>query len=249
MARELLDLLWRDHPAAPSGGTRGPRAKVTTSQAVDAAIRLADAEGLDQVTVRRLATELGVSGMALYTHVGSRDDLLVLMADAVHGAQPRRPYVSTDWRMRVRQLACADLALYSEHDWLLDFSDQRVSLGPGTIAKYDHDLHAFDHTDASDVERDAALTFVADFTRAAARARRPDPHAADMAAVWSAWRERLASYVGDDFPLARRVGAAAGAALNTSYSPDAAWEFGRDRVLDALAVLFRAGSDNPGPSV
>ena len=249
MARELLDLLWRDHPAAPQGGTRGPRAKVTTSQAVDAAIRLADAEGLVQVTVRRLAAELGMSGMALYTHVGSRDDLLVLMADCAHDRQPRAPYATEDWGARVRQVADADLTLYGEHDWLLDVADQRVSLGPGTIAKYDHDLHAFDHTGVSDVDRDAVLTFVADFTRAAARARRPDPHAADMASVWSAWRERLASYVGDDFPLARRVGAAAGAALNTSYSPEAAWEFGRERVLDALAVLFRAGSDDPDPTV
>lgn len=247
MARELLDLLWRDHPAAPRGGARGPRAKVTTSQAVDAAIALADREGLGQVTVRRLATELGISGMALYTHVGSRDDLLVLMADAAHDRQPRAPYPTEDWRTRVRQVTDADLALYGEHDWLLDIADQRMSLGPGTIAKYDHDLHAFDHTGASDLERDAALTFVSDFTRSAARARRPDPHAADMAEVWSAWSERLASYVGDDFPLARRVGAAAGEALNTSYSPDAAWEFGRERILDALAALFRAASDDPAP--
>ncbi|MBM7460845.1 TetR/AcrR family transcriptional regulator [Rhodococcus coprophilus] len=249
MARELLDLLWRDHPAARQGGARGPRAKVTTSQAVDAAITLADTEGLEQLTVRRLAAELGISGMALYTHVGSRDDLLVLMADAVHGSAPRRPYLGSDWRTRVRQLTDADLALYGGHEWLLDVSDQRVSLGPGTIAKYDHDLHAFDHTGVSDVDRDAALTFVADFTRAAARARRPDPHAADMAEVWSAWRARLASYVGNDFPLARRVGAAAGAVLNTSYSPEASWEFGRERVLDALAMLFRAGSDDSGPSL
>lgn len=71
MARELIDLLWRDHPLAPKGGARGPRAKVTTSQAVDVALALADVEGLDAVTVRRLAAELGISGMAVYTHVGS----------------------------------------------------------------------------------------------------------------------------------------------------------------------------------
>ncbi|MFZ3395139.1 TetR/AcrR family transcriptional regulator C-terminal domain-containing protein [Rhodococcus sp. 105337] len=249
MARELLDLLWRDHPAAPRGGARGPRAKVTTSQAVDAAIVLADTEGLEHLTVRRLAAELGISGMALYTHVGSRDDLLVLMADCVHARQPRAPYATGHWRARVREVADADLALYGEHDWLLDIADQRVSLGPGTIAKYDHDLHAFDHTGLGDVDRDAALTFVADFTRAAARARRPDPRAVDMAEVWSAWSERLTVYVGDDFPLARRVGAAAGAVLNTSYSPGAAWEFGIERLLDALAVLVGTASDDPGPTV
>ena len=88
MARELIDLLWRDHPLAPKGGTRGPRAKVTTSQAVDVAISVANTDGLDAVTVRRLAAELGISGMAVYTHVGSRDDLLVLMVDRRTRTQP-----------------------------------------------------------------------------------------------------------------------------------------------------------------
>lgn len=240
MARDLIDLLWREHPGAPRGGTRGPQAKVTTSQAVEAAITLADAEGLDAVTVRRLAANLGISGMALYTHVGSRDDLLVLMADAVHGRRRHEPCAGEDWRARVRQVAEAELALYGAHWWLLDVVDQRVSLGPGTIAAYDHELQAFEGTGLSDVDRDAALTFVVDFVRAAARARRPDPRAADMAEVWSSWNERLAAYVGDGFPLARRVGAAAGEAMNTSYSPDAAWAFGLDRVLDALEALVAA---------
>jgi AcrR family transcriptional regulator len=241
MARDLIDLLWRDHPDAPRGGTRGPQPKVTTTQAVSTAIALADTEGLDAATVRRLAADLGISGMALYTHVGSRDDLLVLMIDAARAGRPRAPYPSEDWRARVRQVAEADLALYTAHWWLLDVTDQRASLGPGTIATYDHDLHAFDHTGLTDLDRDAALTFVADFTRASAQARRPDPRAADMAEVWSAWHRRLAGYVGDDFPLARRVGAAAGAALNTSYSPQAAWTFGLDRVLDAVGSLIDRG--------
>ncbi|TCN50442.1 TetR family transcriptional regulator [Rhodococcus sp. SMB37] len=238
MARDLIDLLWRDHPDAPRGGTRGPQAKVTTKQAVSAAITLADTEGLAAVTVRRLAADLGVSGMALYTHVGSRDDLLVLMVDAARAGTPRTPYTSDHWRTRVRQVAEADLALYTAHWWLLDISDQRVSLGPGTIAAYDHDLHAFDHTGLTDLDRDAALTFVSDFTRASARAHRPVPHAADMAEVWSSWHRRLAAYVGDEFPLARRVGAAAGEAMNTSYSPQAAWAFGLHRALDALESLI-----------
>ncbi|WP_305093934.1 TetR/AcrR family transcriptional regulator [Prescottella sp. R16] len=238
MARDLIDLLWRDHPGAPSGGSRGPRAKVTTSQAVDAAITLADAEGPDAVTVRRLAGDLGVSAMALYTHVGSRDDLLVLMADTVRARSGRPPYVSDDWRDRVRQVADEETALHAAHWWLLDVTDQRTSFGPGTIATYDRQLHAFDGTPLTDVDRDAALTFVLDFARAAARARRPDPHAADMAEVWASWQRRLAGYLGDEHPLAQRVGAAAGAAMNTPYSPDAARAFGLERVLDALQSLI-----------
>jgi len=237
VARTLVDLLWRHDPRAPTGGTRGPRPKVSTSQAVDAAVRIADHDGLDAVTIRRLGTHLGVAANAVYTHVGSRDDLLVLMADQVRSQEPPAPYASDDWRERVRQVAADELALHEAHPWLLQVTDQRTAFGPGTIATYDHQLHALDGTGLADVDRDAALTFVTDFARASARARRPDPGAADMSAQWPATAARLAGYVGERYPLARRVGAAAGEAMAAPYSAEHAWQFGLERVLDALAAL------------
>ena len=245
MAHPLVDLLWREHPGAPAGGTRGPRPKVSTSQAVDEAIRLADADGLAAVTLRRLGARLGVAPNAVYTHVGSRDDLLVLMADTVRARRTPRPYATDEWRGRVRQVADAELALYDAHPWLVDVTDQRTAFGPGTIAAYDHQLHALDGTGLSDVDRDAALTFVTDFVRAAARARHPDPQAVDMAASWAAWGGRLAGYVGERYPLARRVGAAAGAAMDAPYDAEHAWRFGLDRVLDALAALVERSTGLP----
>lgn len=237
MARDLIDLLWRDHPDAPSGGERGPRARVTSGTVVEAAVRLADADGLAAVTVRRLAAELGVSTMSVYTHVNSRDDLLVLMADAANAPMGRAAYRRGAWRHRVQRVAEANLAHLRAHPWLLDVTDQRTALGPHTIAKYDAELAAFEPLRLHDVTRDAALTFVLDFVRASARAQRPDPRAGEMAAHWPAWSVRLAAYVGDDFPLARRVGAAAGEAMNAAHSPAMAWRFGLERVLDALASL------------
>ena len=85
MPQPLLDLLWRDHPRAPKGGARGPKARVSTDAVVEAAIRMADSEGIAEVRVRELAAALGVSTMAVYTHVNSRDDLLVLLVDADGG--------------------------------------------------------------------------------------------------------------------------------------------------------------------
>lgn len=238
MARELIDLLWRDHPDVSVRGSRGPRAKVTTSQVVDAAVEIADAEGLEATTVRRLSDDLGISAMSVYTHIGSRDDLLVLMADSVRSGWCAGGFVAGEWRARVRELAESELGLYTGHWWLLDVTDQRVAMGPGTIAQYDHGLHAFDDTGLGDLETDAALTFVTDFVRASAQARRPDPRAADMTLVWHSWQQRLARYLGDDFPLAQRVGAAAGAAMNGVYSAEAAWSFGLARVMDALESLI-----------
>ncbi|MFD2796280.1 TetR/AcrR family transcriptional regulator [Promicromonospora vindobonensis] len=235
MPRELIDLLWRDHPSAPQGGTRGPRSRITTGAVVDAALALADAEGLAAVTVRRLGDALGISTMSVYTHVNGRDDLLVLMADAVYARMPLPGYGTAGWRTRVRRVADASLALHLEHPWLLEIEDDRTAFGPGTIAKYDHELHALDPLHLDDVARDAALTFVLDFVRGAARARRRGPRADELPQVWARWAGRLAEYLGDDYPLAQRVGGAAGEEMNAPSSPAHAWEFGMARVLDALA--------------
>nr|BFF17943.1 hypothetical protein GCM10025730_14640 [Promicromonospora thailandica] len=142
---------------------------------VETASALADAEGLAAVTVRRLGDALGISTMSVYTHVNGRDDLLVLMADAACARMPRPGHGTAGWRTRVRRVAEANLALLLEHPWLLEIDDDRTAFGPGTIAKYDHELHALDPLDLADVARDAALTFVLDFVRGAARARRRDP--------------------------------------------------------------------------
>lgn len=237
MARPLIDLLWRDHPTAPRGGRRGPQARVSTGSVVEAAIRLADAEGLPAVTMRRLASELGVSTMSIYTHVNSRDDLLVLMADAANSRAEKPPFGRLGWHARVRRVAEANLALLTAHPWLHDVSDERTALGPGTIAKYDHELAALEPLHLDPVTRDAALTFILDFARASARSFLPDPRAGELAQHWPEWSARLAAYLGEDFPLAQSVGAAAGEAQGGTRDPWFAWEFGLARVLDGLAAL------------
>ncbi len=237
MARPLIDLLWRDHPAAPRGGARGPRAQVTTGAVVDAALEIAVSDGLAAVTVRRLGEWLDASPMSVYTHVNSRADLLVLMADAAHGRMALAPFDAAPWQTRVRLVAETNLDLYRTQPWLLEVVDDRTALGPGTIAKYEHELRAFDELDLDDVVRDAALTFVLDFVRASGRAHLPGRRAEELAQQWATVAPRLAAYVGEDFPLAGRVGSAAGEAMKGAYSPQDAWRFGLDRVVDGLSTL------------
>jgi hypothetical protein len=56
-----------------------------------------------------------------------------------------------------------------------------------------------------------------------------------MPQTWARWAGRLAEYLGDDYPLAQRVGSAAGQEMNAASSPEHAWEFGLSRILDSLA--------------
>jgi len=238
----LVDLLWRDHPEAPAGSRRGPRARRSVGEVVAAATGLADRGGLEAVTVRALASELGVSPMSVYTHVSGRDDLLVLMADAAHAAYVAAEapaYGRRGWRGRVELVAEANRAMLRRRPWLLDATDERTALGPGTIAKYDHELRALDPLGLDDVRRDAALTFVLDFARASVRAEEAASRTYAVAGSWSEWGPRLAGYLGDDFPLAQRVGAAAGEAQDGVRDPDHAWRFGLSRVIDGLAGAAR----------
>lgn len=238
LAKPLIDLLWRDHPDAPVRGARGPRARRSTGEVVGSAIALADAEGLDAVTIRAVAESLSMSPMSVYTHVNSRDDLLVLMADAVHAGASLPRFGRTSWPTRVRRVAEANLALFRTHPWLLHLNDNRMALGPGTIAKYDHELHAFDRTGLSDLDRDAALTFVIDFARSSAAAMLRTGQRGDFAEVWQESAGPLSRYVGDSYPLAQRVGQAAGEHMAAPYSAEHAWEFGIQRVIAGLSALI-----------
>ncbi|TKV60633.1 TetR family transcriptional regulator [Nakamurella flava] len=235
MPQPLVDLLWSGHPDAPAGARRGPKSRRSTADVVARAVSLADADGLDAVTVRALAGDLGISTMSVYTYVNSRDDLLVLMADAAHGAMALPAFGRADWRTRVRRVADANLVLLLAHPWLLRIHDDRTALGPGTIAKYDHELQAFGGTGLDDLDRDAALTLVLDFVGAAAARRTAPP--VDFGPLWAESAGRLAHYLGDDHPLAQRVGRAAGESMGAPYGADRAWAFGLDRLLAGLADL------------
>ena len=243
MAKPLIDLLWRDHSDAPVRGSRGPQARRSTAEVVGSAVALADAEGIDAVTIRAVAESLSMSPMSVYTHVNSRDDLLVLMADAAHAGASLPRFGRASWRTRVRRVAEANLALLRAHPWLLHLTDNRVALGPGTIAKYDHELHAFDGTGLSDLDRDAALTFVIDFARSSAAAMLRTGQYGDFAEVWQESADPLGRYLGDSYPLAQRVGRAAGEHMAAPYSAPHAWEFGIQRVIGGLSALIDAPTE------
>jgi AcrR family transcriptional regulator len=237
-----MALLWRD-PTARST-QRGPRQGLTVTRIVTVAIELADAEGVQAVTMRQVAQALGVAPMSLYTYVPGKAELLDLMLDAVYFQMARTDLADKPWRTRVEAVAKENRDLYERHPWAATISASRPPLGPGLMAKYEHELTAFAGLGLDDVQMDASLTYLLSFVQASARA------AAESAAVqrdsamsdeqWWAANAPLLARVFDEtaYPTAARVGAAAGAAHNGAYSPTHAYEFGLQRVLDGLGVLI-----------
>ncbi|MCD2189780.1 TetR/AcrR family transcriptional regulator [Actinomycetospora soli] len=230
----LIPLLWRT--AAPS--RRGPARGLTLDAVVGAATRLADAYGLEPLTMRALAADLGVAPMTLYTYVPGKAELVDLLVDHAFRTMERREFGAEGWRDRVRAVMDTNRAVFRAHPWVGAVDPGRPVPGPGTTAKYEHELAAFDGCGLSDVDRDAALTFVLDFVAAAARTEsRSDP--AGDEAWWAAAGPALAEVLDpSSYPLATRVGAAAGEAQRSARHPDAAWAFGTARVLDGLAALI-----------
>ena len=97
---------------------------------VHAGIELADNEGLEGVSVRKLAQRLGVSTMAAYRHISSRDEVIEAMVDVAFGPPPTLPDISKDWADGLRSWARAIYARYDAHPWLLDAPVHGMPTGP-----------------------------------------------------------------------------------------------------------------------
>jgi AcrR family transcriptional regulator len=234
----LLELLWGTEDTGPR---RGPRPALSKDRVVGTAIDIADREGLGALTMRRLAKALGVGPMALYTYVPGKAELLDLMLDTAYAQMPRQPHAG-GWRERLAAVARDNRGLFDAHPWAASLSSSRPPLGPGLMAKYEHELQALADTGLDDVETDAALTFLLDFVRSSAVAAH-HARAASEEMTDEQWWEANAPLLArvldaDAYPTAARVGAAAGAAQGGAYSPDHAWEFGLERVLDGLGALI-----------
>ncbi|NNH74841.1 TetR family transcriptional regulator [Nocardia uniformis] len=233
-----LELLWRS--PGQGGSARGPKQRTTVDAVVAAAIEIADTEGLAALTMRSVAAKLGVTPMATYTYVPGKAELLDLMLDTVYQQMPRADLSGMPWKERVSAIAAENRELLAGHPWVAYVPTTRPPLGPGLAAKYDHELGAFDGLGLTDLEMDAALTHVLGFVTSVARIAIDTRRASvDSGMTDHEWWERTAPVLARVFdparyPLAARVGEAAGRAHDSAYSADHAYDFGLVLVLDGL---------------
>lgn len=108
------------------------RESLTRDRVLEAAVDLADREGIDAVSMRRLGQELGVEAMSLYTHVRSKDDLLDGMAEVVVGRIPIAPR-GPDWRATVRGQVLIAREIMLRHAWAPAIVESRATPGPAML--------------------------------------------------------------------------------------------------------------------
>lgn len=127
--RRIVELLWNP-PAATAG--RGPKPKTNVGEVARAGVAIADAEGLAALSMRKVAAELGVGVMSLYTYVPGRTELIELMVDRVYADQVN-PDPTWGWRARLDRWARESWQLHLNHPWLLDHNSVRLPIGPHVL--------------------------------------------------------------------------------------------------------------------
>ncbi|MFG3258607.1 TetR/AcrR family transcriptional regulator [Streptomyces sp. NPDC048172] len=235
--RETLRLLWRS-PQARSGRGRPP--KVSLEKIVAAGTALADRDGLDAMTMERLAASLGVGTMTLYTHVPGKAELVDLMVDSARQELDLTPAGS--WRDRIERYAQQTTALHGRHPWLRAVSTVRPPLGPGLLARDDFLLAALSLTGLSAAERSAASDSLVTFVDGAAAALAEHTHAERISGQsdedWWADRQEFWESFFDParYPAIEQTWHNGGFDRDAAKAAANAFEFGLRALLDGIAA-------------
>jgi AcrR family transcriptional regulator len=133
------EVIW----ARPERAGRGPRPAYTRDDIAAAAVRIADARGLDAVSMRQVAAELGCGTMSLYNYVPRKEDLYELMVDAV-SAEHELWEPSGDWRADLRRIAYQTRALMGRHPWVPRLMSPVYGFSPHALRFLEHCLACLD---------------------------------------------------------------------------------------------------------
>ncbi|MFC8084516.1 TetR/AcrR family transcriptional regulator [Streptomyces sp. NPDC057340] len=242
-----LELLW-DTGRRPS---RGPRPGLTLERIVDAAVEVADRDGLGAVSMRRIATELGTGTMSLYRYVPGKGELLDLMLDRVQRPSENPADLGDGgWRPALHALGHATLALYRRHTWLLEVNQSRPILGPSALDGMEKVLTRIRPMGLTDPELVSVIVMIDGYVVGAARTQ-----------VYEREAERSSGLTDAEFwqaqePVLVKAMSSGRYPVLASLSEDAFgtgfdhFEFGLQRILDGLEVLVtarRAAADPATP--
>ena len=109
---------------------------------VAAAIEIADTEGLEAVSIRKIATKLEARPMSLYSHIERKGDLIDLMVDEVMGSAVLPEPLPEDWREALREIAQRTRESTRAHPWMIGAAFRRPFIGPNALRHFDQSLGA-----------------------------------------------------------------------------------------------------------
>ncbi len=238
---KILQLMWRETEAPK----RGPRPKASVAELVHAGIRIADSEGLDAVSTRRVADEVGISAMSFYTHIPGKAELLDLMLDAVVGLrieEAPKAFKPRDWRKNLKMIATGLWDFYLAHPWVLQIATHRPVLGPNTMRISEFAYSAVDDLGLDDLEMDKVFGLIASYVAGAVRDAAREKQVKEATGMsddewWYTVEPFMRTIDFSPYPTLARVGQTTGETYG-AHDPTGHFAFGLERLLDGLALFI-----------
>jgi AcrR family transcriptional regulator len=245
-----LDLLW----GRRGKGRTGPRAELSIDAIVQAAVALADAEGLEAVSMARVARVLGFTPMSLYRHIAGKDELLQLMWNASAQGAEQLVLVGEDWRDRLLHWAMVQREMLDRHPWITQMPMAAPPMAPNSLHFVERGLEALDDTPLSGEEKLRVIGLISSYTLSEARMAHDAAQAATTAARAGTGPppsfEALLRELVDEptFPRLHRIAAAhqIGPAPQGFEEP-AEFRWGLQRILDGIQALIQERQAQSSP--
>lgn len=213
-------------PSSDAFDVEAGRIRLSRGAIVDACIGLADRDGIEAVTLRRIGAELGVDPTAVYRHFRDKDELLMAVADRLLSGVIERLTVTGDWRRDLREVALAARRVYLAHPALAHLLATAPDPLPSNTRLLEIAFGALRSAGLDDRRAALAAQVLEDYTAGASSL-----DAAVGTDVGASWRAAFASLPPEEFPYAIAVGP-------YLYRDDeAVFAFGLDLILDALAAV------------
>ncbi|MGC2660275.1 MAG: TetR/AcrR family transcriptional regulator, partial [Bryobacteraceae bacterium] len=218
--------------------SRGPKPTLTADEIARVAIRIADAEGLDYVSMQRIARKVGVTTMALYRYFSNKSELVALMIDIAGepvpdlGAAAKRGR-SKAWRSKLTEWTCQCSSIYRDHPWFLQAATARRRLmGPNELAWFDAALGALAETGLTAPQQHQAFLLLIGHVRTNAEFTAGEAQGLS-AGEWMSGMTRLLKRYGERYPSL--LAAIDSGAFNPS--PNDGLDFGLECILDGIESL------------
>ena len=220
---------------------RGPKPSHSPAEIASAAIRIADKEGLEAVTMQRVAREVGLTTMALYRYFPGKAELMAIMIDSSGEPSPRFEDSSLPWKERLRTWARRCAVIYRNHPWFLEATTiRRTLMGPNELSWMEAALQMLTHAGLSPNEAYHAFLAVIGHIRAHAMFERMKSRTASPR-NWIRDLSRLLSAEGGKYSALQAV-LDSGAFTEGSGK---AFEEGLAWILEGISAS-RRGSDPKG---
>ncbi|PXY30046.1 TetR family transcriptional regulator [Prauserella coralliicola] len=242
--RKRVELLW----GASERPSRGPKPKLTLEDIVAAGVRVADEEGLEALSMQRVAKELGFTTMSLYRYVPSKERLVEVMLDRASDGPPVFTGEVRDWREEIEAWVRALWAMYRLHPWALEAKVSAPPIGPGQLAWFEAALRPLAHAGLADGELISTVMFLLGAVRELAGIAFGVERARAQAGISAAESEAGYDALLREFVDAERFPSLAKLVSEGAFAPsgladegvDLDLDFGVRRVLDGIEAYVAA---------